>query len=128
MSHDNATASGQVRLAVVMDVLLVMVFVIIGRLSHHESLTPGGLLRTMVPFLVGLVVGWTLVVALRMPAARWRGGVVVWASTLVLGMVIRHFTDQGVVPSFVIVAGIFLALFHIGWRLLAGLVRRHSEK
>lgn len=126
MSHSNDTATGQVRLAVVMDVLSVAVFVIVGRLSHHETLTPGGLLRTIVPFFVGLVVGWTAVVVLRMSAARWRGGVVVWAATLVVGMVIRHFTHQGVAVSFVIVAAIFLALFLIGWRLVAKLVKRHS--
>ncbi|MCI1749386.1 MAG: DUF3054 domain-containing protein [Acidipropionibacterium sp.] len=124
MSHSKTTASGQVRLTVVMDILAVLIFAIIGRLAHQETLNPGGLMRTVVPFLAGLVVGWIIVVVGRLPAAEWRAGLVVWACTLVLGMAMRHFTHQGVVLSFVIVAAIFLALFLIGWRVVAGLVRR----
>lgn len=124
MSHSKTTASGQVRLTVVMDILAVLVFTIIGRLAHQEALNPGGLMRTVVPFLAGLVVGWIIVVVGRLPATEWRAGLVVWASTLVLGMLMRHFTHQGVAVSFVIVAAIFLALFLIGWRIVASLVKR----
>lgn len=108
----------------VMDVLFVVLFVVIGRASHHEALSPGGLARTAIPFLVGLVVGWVVVVLIGQPAARWRAGLVVWACTLAVGMVVRRLTHQGVQASFVVVAGLFLGLFLIGWRLLAG-VRRH---
>ncbi len=124
MSHNDGTASGQVRLVVVMDILAVVIFGIIGRLSHHENLSPGGLLRTVVPFAVGLVVGWIIVVAVRLVASGWPAGLVVWGATLVLGMVIRHLTGQGIAVSFIIVAGIFLALELIGWRIVAGLIRR----
>lgn len=124
MSNSDSTASGQVRLAVVMDVLFVALFILIGRASHREALSPGGLVRTAIPFLVGLVVGWVVVVLIGLQAARWRAGLVVWACTLVLGMVVRVLTHQGVEPSFVMVAGVFLALFLIGWRLLAGIRRR----
>ncbi|AFV89556.1 Transmembrane protein [Acidipropionibacterium acidipropionici ATCC 4875] len=122
------TASGQVRLAVVMDVIFVGLFVFIGRASHQEPLSPGGLVRTAIPFLVGLVVGWMIVVLAGLPAARWRAGLVVWGSTLVIGMVMRRFTDQGVAQSFIIVAAVFLAVFLIGWRLLAGIRRHHREQ
>lgn len=133
MSHTHSTASGstasgQVRLAVVMDVVFVALFVVIGRASHHEAMNPGGLARTAIPFLVGLVVGWVVVVLIGQPAARWRAGLVVWACTLVIGMVVRVLTHQGVQPSFVVVAGVFLGLFLIGWRLLAGLRRRRRAR
>lgn len=116
------------RLAVVMDVLFVALFVFIGRASHHESLTPGGLVRTAIPFLVGLVAGWMVVVLVRLPAARWRAGLLVWGCTVLIGMVMRRFTDQGVAPSFVVVAGVSLAVFLIGWRLVAGIRRRHRRR
>lgn len=111
-----------------MDVILVALFVFIGRASHHETLSPGGLVRTAIPFLVGLVVGWMIVVLIRLPAARWRAGLVVWASTLAVGMVMRRFTGQGVAQSFIVVAALFLAVLLIGWRLLAGIRRHHRER
>ena len=51
-------------------------------------------------------------------------GVIVWASTLVVGMALRAVSGQGVQPSFVIVAGLFLALFLIGWRVVSGWIAR----
>lgn len=105
-------------LAILIDAALVLVFVLIGRGSHGENVLAGALV-TFWPFLVGLVVGWLLVVALRRPAALWPTGVVVWAATLVLGMVLRVVSSQGIAVSFVIVAAVVLAVFLLGWRAIA---------
>lgn len=104
-------------LAILIDAALVLVFVLIGRGSHGENVLAGALV-TFWPFLAGLVVGWLLVVALRRPAALWPTGVVVWAATLVLGMVLRVVSSQGIAVSFVIVAAVVLAVFLLGWRAI----------
>ena len=45
-------------------------------------------------------------------------GAAVWAGTLVGGMLLRALTGGGVQVSFVIVAGVVLAVFLLGWRLV----------
>jgi hypothetical protein len=113
---------GAVVLAVVLDALLVLAFVLIGRESHRVADPIGGALVTFWPFAVGLVIGWFACLAWRRPMTLWPTGVVVWASTLVLGMVLRVVSAQGIAVSFVIVAGMVLAAFLIGWRAIAALV------
>ncbi|MFD8243838.1 DUF3054 domain-containing protein [Nocardia sp. NPDC059691] len=115
----------------VVDALLVVVFCAIGRRSHDEAVL-AGLLRTVWPFATGLVVGW-LVVALRWRAAAgdarfditplWPAGVVIWACTLVGGMLLRVVGGQGTAVSFVLVAGVVLAVFLLGWRAVYKAVR-----
>lgn len=115
----------------VLDALLVVVFCAIGRRSHDEAVL-AGLLRTVWPFATGLVVGW-LVVALRGRAAAgdarfditalWPSGVVIWACTLVGGMLLRVVSGQGTAVSFVLVAGVVLAVFLLGWRAVYKAVR-----
>ena len=106
----------------------MILFATIGRASHGEALSPGGLLRTGTPFVLGLVVGWVIVVTARVAALRWLAGVVLWASTLIVGMVVRYFTGQGVAVIFVIVAACFLALTLIGWRAVAAAIRAVRRK
>jgi hypothetical protein len=102
----------------VLDVVFVLAFVLIGRASHDEN-PIGGALVTFWPFFVALVVGWLVGVAWRRPLAVWPTGVVVWIATLVLGMLLRVVSGQGIAVSFVIVAAVFLALFLVGWRAVA---------
>jgi hypothetical protein len=114
-------------LAAVIDVVLVLAFVLIGRGSHGENVV-GGALVTFWPFAAGLVVGWLACVAWRRPQAVWPTGVVVWAATLVVGMLLRVVSGQGIALSFVVVAAIVLAVFLIGWRAVALLVRRVASR
>jgi FtsH-binding integral membrane protein len=44
-----------------------------------------------------------------------------WLGTVVLGMVFRVVSGQGIAPAFIAVALAFLGLFLLGWRLLARL-------
>jgi hypothetical protein len=77
-------SSGTIVLAALLDVVLLLAFVLIGRGSHGENVI-GGALVTFWPFAVGLVVGWLACLAWRRPMAMWPTGVVVWVSTLVIG-------------------------------------------
>ncbi|MGW4333263.1 DUF3054 domain-containing protein [Rhodococcus koreensis] len=112
--------------ALALDVVLVIVFCAIGRRSHDEANALTGLATTAWPFLSGLAVGWLATVALYrdkfdafliVPT-----GIVVWLSTLVVGMLLRVVSGQGTAFSFIIVAGTVLAVFLLGWRAVAKIV------
>lgn len=112
------------RLQPALDVLLVLLFAGIGRSSHEEGVTVGGVLETAGPFLVGLGLGWVLAGSRRLDATALRGGVVVWLATVVGGMVVRRLAGEGTAPSFVVVATLVLAAFLLGSRVVrARLVR-----
>ena len=110
-----------------LDAVLVVVFAIAGRRSHAEGLDVAGLWGTAWPFLAGLGVGWLAARAWRHPLALWPTGVVVWASTLMVGMLLRLASEQGVQVAFVLVAAISLAILLIGWRALTALAKRRSR-
>lgn len=110
-----------------LDVAVVLVFVAVGRSAHDESLW--GVLGTAAPFLFALAVGRALTIATPWPADGLRGGLVVWGTTWVGGLLLRGLLfGQGTAPAFVVVAGVALALGLLGWRLVAILVRRSQAK
>ncbi|SDO61747.1 Protein of unknown function [Microbacterium sp. ru370.1] len=114
-------------LALIADAVLVIVFAAIGRATHDGDVLGSfgsGLATTAWPFLVALLIGWLVSRAWRRPLAVVRTGLPVWAVTVVLGMVLRAVSGQGVAVAFVIVAAITLALFLLGWRGIARLVGR----
>jgi hypothetical protein len=105
-----------VRIAI--DVVLVLVFAVVGRASHGEDLSLVGILQTGWPFLVGCLIGSVLgCLVLRL---GWlREGLLVWAITVVVGMLLRGITGGGLAVGFLIVATLVLALFLVGWRMVA---------
>jgi len=116
-----------VLLALLADVLLVLVFVLIGRASHDENPVLGALV-TLWPFIAGLAVGWVVSRGWRAPLAVVRTGLPVWGATVIVGMLLRLASGQGVQLSFIIVTCIVLAAFLLGWRAIAKLVlRRHRR-
>ncbi len=119
---------GIVALAVIADALLVILFAALGRRSHEESEGILGTLSTAWPFLVGLAVGWLIVLALLRrtpriphPLRAWPVGVTVWIATVLCGMLLRAATGEGTALAFVLVATGFNLLTLVGWRLLAQL-------
>lgn len=112
--------------AAVVDLVLVVIFCAIGRRSHDEAGALSGLVHTAWPFVAGAAVGWVATWALYrdkfdafliVPT-----GIVVWVSTVVVGMILRVISGQGTAFSFVIVASIVTAVFLLGWRALAKLL------
>jgi hypothetical protein len=110
------------RLAVVafiVDVSCILLFVVLGRRSHHE---PGSFvsatLKVAAPFLIALAVGWVLARAWRAPTAL-TSVTIIWVVTVALGMVLRHWLfDRGTAASFIVVASIVTFVFLFGWRVL----------
>ncbi|WP_439690372.1 DUF3054 domain-containing protein [Curtobacterium sp. SP.BCp] len=121
-------------LAAVVDIVLIVAFAAIGRSSHAEAFSPLGLWTTAYPFLAGWAIGYVSSGAWGRPLRLWPTGVVVWVLTVFIGMAVRVATGQGVVDgnplpvSFVIVATIVLAVFLLGWRLVAGLLVARRER
>lgn len=110
--------------AVIVDVVLVLVFAVIGRASHDEN--AGGFLLTAWPFLVGLLIGHVVAALLpRRPRQPWSlvWGIVVWLITVAAGMLLRIASGDTAELPFIIVATLTLGVFLVGWRALAGLVR-----
>jgi Protein of unknown function (DUF3054) len=107
-----------------LDALLTLIFVLVGRDTHAEAFTVSGILETWWPFLIGLLIGWLVTRAWRKPHGILWQGVGVWASTLIVGMLLRVLSGQGTALAFVIVASIALAVLLIGWRLIATLFTR----
>jgi hypothetical protein len=105
-------------LAPLYDFAAVAIFVVLGRISHDEGVSVGGLAKTGSPFLIGLMAGW-IAAPVRMAPREMRSGLMVLASTVIVGMAIRSLAfDDGIAPSFVIVTIAFLAMFMLGWRYL----------
>jgi Protein of unknown function (DUF3054) len=107
------------------DLAAVLLFVVLGRRAHHEGSFLVGTVAVALPFLAGAAAGWALLLLLGRPAPpSVRGGLVVLAATVPVGMALRALTGRGVQLSFVLVAAVFLALFLVGHRLLVPAVRR----
>ena len=117
--------------AALIDAAFVVVFVLIGRRSHAEVLDLVGVAQTAWPFLVALAAGWLVARAWRHPLVVWPTAVVIWATTVIGGMLLRAVSRQGIELAFVIVAATVLAVFLLGWRLgrrlVAALARRRSR-
>jgi len=109
--------------AVVADAACVVAFAAIGRRNHAEGIDLLGVASTAWPFLAGAAVGMLAGRIWRDPASL-RSGIPVWLGTVVVGMLLRAATGGGVQLSFVLVAATVLAVFLLGWRLLARLVTR----
>lgn len=122
-----ASRPASAALAFAADVALVVLFVAIGRASHAEANPVLGALSTAWPFLVGTVIGWAVV---RLRRKAWPlevgPGITVWFATLVFGMLLRLATGQGTAWPFVAVAAGTLAVLLVGWRALAGVLRRRG--
>ncbi|OBK44716.1 DUF3054 domain-containing protein [Mycobacterium kubicae] len=111
----------------VTDVVAVVFFCAIGRRSHDEGLNVTGVASTAWPFLTGTALGWLASRGWRRPTAVAPTGVVVWLSTVVVGMVLRKATSAGVAASFIVVASSVTALLLLGWRAALGLARRRRS-
>ena len=105
--------------AVAADVAAVVLFVVLGRGSHAEGNSLGGVASVAAPFLIGLATGWALALTAHQRPLAVGTGVQVWLATVVIGVVLRWFAwDRSTAASFVVVAASFLGLFLVGWRIV----------
>ena len=110
--------------AAALDTAIVVAFIAIGRRNHDEDEAISGLVEAAAPFLIALAVAW-VVWRVWLTPDQLGSGVRVWATTVVLGMILRNFVfDDGTATSFMIVATAFLGTFLVGWRAVAGLLAR----
>lgn len=108
-------------LAIVADVVAVVVFAAIGRMSHARPDDLLGLLGTAAPFLVALVAVWAAPVVRANPVGL-RAGLVVWGGTVALGLLLRFaFTGQ-FAPVMALITAVALAALLLGWRGLSAAV------
>ena len=103
-----------------LDLVLVGVFAVVGRLSHYGTLTAGGWWTTAWPFLAGTLVAWAAaLVVVRRPPEAVLSGVVVWLGALVVGMLLRQASGQGTAAAFVVVATLVLGALLVLPRVVA---------
>jgi Protein of unknown function (DUF3054) len=104
------------------DACCVLAFVIIGRHTHHHGDDLAGIWHTGWPFLAGLAIGLVAARAWRRPLSIGPAGLGAWLGAAGAGMVIRVLAGQGTAIAFIAVTFAFLALFLIGWRIVARIV------
>jgi hypothetical protein len=114
--------------AALCDIASIVVFVAIGRASHAEGVTLGGLTATAWPFLAGLALGWVVFRVWRAPSAIVWKGLGLWAVTVVAGLLLRVLGGDGAAPGFVIVTCVVLGLLMLGWRFGARLLARRGRR
>lgn len=103
----------------VLDALVVIVFVIVGREDHGFVSGVGDYLRVAAPFLIALGLSIIILRAWRHPT-DWRTGAFLAVGTVVLGMLLRRFVwDAGTARTFIVVATAFVTAGMVGWRLVA---------
>ena len=112
--------------AFAVDLVLVAVFVGIGRASHGED--QSAWVATFWPFAIGLAVGWAAARGWRRPFAIARTGLPAWVGAVVVGMLLRAVSGQGVQVAFVVVASIVLGAFLLGWRFLLVALDRSASR
>jgi DUF3054 family protein len=114
-------------LAIVADVVAVVVFAAIGRMSHAQPDDLVGLLGTAAPFLVGVVAMWATPIVRAHPVGAW-AALTVWAGTVVIGLLLRAGFTERLPMSFAVVTTISLAVLMLGWRALSAVVSLRARQ
>jgi hypothetical protein len=114
--------------AAIGDALLILAFAALGRDAHARGDVVTGVFLTAWPFLAGAAAGWLAARAWRRPFALWPSGLLIWAGTLLVGMLLRALTGQAVVVPFFIVAFAVLGALLLGFRLVVAIARRLLNK
>lgn len=114
------------RLALVVDVLLIVLFASLGRRTHASGMDPVGILWTALPFLIAWAVA---TLATRRSWARlWPAGVVVWLVTVAGGLLLRVLFGDTAAFSFQLVTAGVLGAFLLGRRLVTTLLLRPGRR
>lgn len=105
------------------DVGVVLLFALLGRISHTEGDLVAGTATTAAPFVLGLLAGWLRAPCAGMSAAARartvRFGAWLLAWTMAGGILLRGLLGEGLAPAFLAVATGVLAVGLVGRRWLA---------
>ena len=107
--------------AYAIDFICVLIFVAIGRHTHKDGTSLGGMISTMWPFTAGLFAGWLALGLTHRAVTTKSSGLILVLFTVTLGMILRVISGQGTALAFVIVATLFLSFSLIGWRTVHSL-------
>lgn len=101
-----------------LDGVVVVAFVLIGRDTHDEGNAIVGVLGTLLPLGAGLVAGWVATDAVHAPTS-FRTGAGIAAVSGIAGLAIRRLVFQdGTALPFVLVTFAFYLLSMVGWRFI----------
>ena len=115
-------------IAAAADIAVLVVFVVIGRRTHHSGSYGAGFFRVLWPFAVGLGAGWAISKSWRDPLSFGRA-IVAWAITVCLGVALRVGVEGNAFrPSFTVVAFVFIGAGMLGWRAVVVAVRSTRER
>ena len=102
-----------------LDLVLIIVFAVIGRRSHDAGAAVSGTLTVAAPFLIGYAVAAAVGRLDRAPLDVRRGALIAVAG-VALGLVLRGtLFDRGLAPAFVVVAFVTITALLVAWRLAA---------
>lgn len=108
------------------DFLLVILFVLIGLKSHQQALTD--LPQTALPFILALLAGhlgvWAVGSRRQLPLPL--EGLMLWVTTLVMGLGLRLSFGETAALAFALVTAGVLLIFLVGWRGILWAIRRRS--
>ena len=107
--------------SVVADVVVVLIFVAIGRRNHDGAVDAEGVLDVAAPFLIALAATWAAIALRPRPLDPIAAptGLIMWIGVIVLRMILRKVAfDGGTATAFVIVATVFLGVGFNGWRAI----------
>ncbi|MGA4507430.1 DUF3054 domain-containing protein [Propionibacteriaceae bacterium G1746] len=113
--------------AIIIDALLVLVFATIGRATHGESIAPVQVASTAWPFITALLVAWAVMLIRKRPHLGVGAGLFVWFTTWVGGLALRVTGGDTAATAFIIVAGVVLLVFLVGWRAIALVLDRRTS-
>jgi hypothetical protein len=118
------------RFAAAADAAAIVVFAVIGNVSHHGGVSTGGLARDVLPLLGGWLAAGVLFGLYRRPTpgrlvATWVVGIT--AGVVVRAAVLGH-TRLGTEAAFLGVALVFTLLFALAARALTVWVLRHTKE
>lgn len=135
IAADEAPRRGRVALLALGDLVILLVFAVIGLSNHKEAITLGSVARTAAPFVVAwfIVAPWLGAFGRSASAASTqtlpfvRRSAVAWVVAWALALLARALVFRdGIAPPFAIIALVFNAVLLLAWRAaLSALVWRH---
>jgi len=116
------------RALIFFDLAIIAAFVLIGRNEHNSGSQIIGYLTTVSPFLIATLVAWSLPHVRQSPGSV-PAGLTVWATVIILGMVLRRtIFGGGTAVPFVVVATVFNGAFFQAWRVVARARSRRPDR